>query len=109
MTAVTPVESARPHITVAQNATNPANSKALRESAPRRSHEEKWSRGDSNPRAESKNTGESDDNELRAAPCAAQSAIGPQSDPELKLIIERWVSLSEAVKVGIIAIVKAFH
>ena len=72
---------------------------------------EKWSRGDSNPRAGAEN--DNTDNDLQQPPECSDAISGasgnekPPQDPDLTLIIERWEHLPEAVKTGIMAMVKS--
>ena len=78
--------------------------------APRKTAQ-KWSRGDSNPRAETEN--ECNVNDLQSSPDSRDAKSGAfeaktsDIDFDLALIIERWEELPEAVKAGIVAMVKA--
>ena len=72
---------------------------------------QKWSRGDSNPRAPEPKDGNDKDlgaaESGGAAKCAANRDQRPPSDPDLALIIEAWPALPQPVKAGILAMVKA--
>ena len=59
------------------------------------------------PRAGEGNAEKTGDSDECAAPRAAQSAANPPFDADLQQLIDAWPDLPEAVKAGILAMVKA--
>ena len=80
---------------------------SLRVGARQCANGKKWSRGDSNPRAATRNAAETGDSDVRAAPGAARSATDQQMNAELRRLVDAWLTLPAPVRTGILAMIKA--
>ena len=69
-------------------------------------HDQKWSRGESNPRPLAKNKGKTGNCERGAPLCAPPVAQANPDNPQLAELIAAWPSLPAAVRRGIMAMVE---
>ena len=96
---------------MAHNARKPAVCGALQQSATSCVSEEQWSRGESNPRADSTkhfdNSGFASKANQGGAESGAVDTEKAPIDPDLARLINAWPNLPEAIRAGIVAMVNA--
>lgn len=65
-----------------------------------------WSRGESNPHTNANTTGNTNILKEGGAECGAQRAPNSQFDHDLQHVIDVWKALPDAIRAGILAMVK---
>ncbi len=84
---------------------------ALQQSATGCVSEEKWSRGESNPRADSTkpcdNSGFASKANQGGAESGAVDSEEAPTDPDLQRLIEAWPTLPKPVKAGVVAMMNS--